>query len=67
MDILLQKKALKIWLNAKFGEIKNYKNIARNVSNTGHWGNGDYEIQITNDDDIEYIHSMIKELYKQKV
>lgn len=67
VDILLQKKALKIWLNAKFGEIHDYKNIARDVSNTGHWGNGDYEIQITNDDDIEYIHSMIKELYKQKV
>jgi predicted transport protein len=33
---------------------------------TGHWGNGDYEIQISNDDEIEYIFSLIKQFYKMK-
>ena len=66
IDIHLQKKALKIWLNTKIGSLDDHKNIARNVSNTGHWGNGDYEIQISNDDDIEYIFSLIKQFYKMK-
>lgn len=62
-DILLQKKALKLWFNTKIDTLDDPRNIARDVSNTGHWGNGDYEIQISNDDDIEYIFSLIKQLY----
>lgn len=65
-DILLQKKAIKFWFNAKIGTLDDSRNIARDVSNTGHWGNGDYEIQISNDDDIEYIFSLIKQLYNKK-
>ena len=66
VDIHLQKKALKIWLNTSFGSLDDSRLIARNVSNIGHWGNGDYEIQISNDDDLEYIFSLIKQLYKIK-
>lgn len=66
LDIHLQKKALKIWLNTKVGTLDDPRNIARDVSNTGHWGNGDYQIQISNDEDIEYIFSLIKQLYKSK-
>ncbi|WP_242983070.1 DUF5655 domain-containing protein [Clostridium tertium] len=66
VDIHLQKKALKMWLNTKVGTLDDSRNITRDVSNTGHWGNGDYEIQISNDEDIEYIFSLIKQLYKSK-
>lgn len=66
IDIHLQKKALKMWLNTKIGTINDSRNITRDVSNTGHWGNGDYEIQISNDEDIEYIFSLIKQVYKNK-
>lgn len=66
IDILLQKKGLKIWLNTKMGTIDDSKNIAKDMSKTGHWGNGDYEIQISNDDEIEYIFSLIKQIYRIK-
>ena len=66
VDIHLQKKALKMWLNTKVGTLDDSRNITRDVSNTGHWGNGDYEIQISNDEDIEYIFSLIKQVYKNK-
>ena len=32
---------------------------------TGHWGNGDYEIQIKNDEDFEYILSHVKQSIKK--
>ncbi|MGL5245150.1 MAG: DUF5655 domain-containing protein, partial [Sarcina sp.] len=67
VDILIQKKAVKVWLNAKFGELNDLKNISRDVSNTGHWGNGDYEIRVDSDDEIEYIFSLIKQLYKLRI
>ncbi len=33
----------------------------RDISNTGHWGNDDYELVIKNTDDLEYIMSLIKQ------
>ncbi|MCE5221534.1 MAG: DUF5655 domain-containing protein [Clostridium sp.] len=66
VDIHLQKRALKLWLNTKMGTIDDSKNISKDMSNTGHWGNGDYEIQIVDDEELEYIFSLIKQLYRIK-
>lgn len=66
IDILPRKKSLKIWLNCKWGNIDDPKMTFRDVSNIGHWGNGDYEASISNDEDIEYIFSLIKQVYKIK-
>lgn len=63
-DIEMQKKALKIFINAKFGSINDPKNIAKDVSNIGHRGNGEYQIQIENDNDLEYIMSLIKQVIR---
>ena len=65
VDICIQKKAIKIWINSKFNQLDDPKKIARDVSNTGHWGNGDYEIRVIDDENIEYIISLIKQSYKQ--
>lgn len=64
-DIHVQKKALKIWINLFKGELDDPKELARDVSNIGHWGNGDYELQIQNDENIDYIMSLIKQSYKK--
>ena len=63
-DIEMQKKAIKIFINAKFGSINDPKNIAKDVSNIGHRGNGEYQIQIENDNDLEYIMSLIKQVIR---
>jgi predicted transport protein len=65
VDILPQIKALKIWINLNKGELDDPKGLARDVSTTGHWGNGDYEIQIKTDEDFEYILSLIKQSIKK--
>lgn len=58
----LQKKNIKIWLNAKWGEIAEPKGIAYDVSNKGHYGYGDYEIDMSDDSQLEYILSLMKEI-----
>lgn len=65
VDIHPQKKALKMWLNLNIGELDDNKLIARDVSKTGHWGNGDYEIQISSDDEFEYILSLIRQSFNR--
>lgn len=57
----LQKKNIKVWLNAKWGEIAEPKGIAYDVSNKGHYGYGDYEIDMSDDSQLEYILSLVKE------
>jgi len=63
-DITILKKTLKLWINLKKGYLDDPKNIARDVSNVGHWGSGDYEISIENDKNIEYIMSLVKQAIK---
>jgi predicted transport protein len=65
VDIQIQKNGLKLWLNLKKGQLDDPKGISRDVSSVGHHGNGEYEIQIKTDEDIEYIMSLIKQSLKQ--
>jgi predicted transport protein len=58
----LQKKNIKIWLNAKWGEMNEPKGIAHDVSNKGHYGYGDYEIDMKDDSQLEYVLSLMKEI-----
>lgn len=65
VDIHIQKNALKLWLNLKQGELDDPKEIARDVSSVGHWGNGDYEIVMRSDEEMEDILSLIKQSLKK--
>jgi len=64
-DIHVQKKALKLWINLKTGELDDPKHVTKDVSHIGHWGNGDYGIQVKDDENLEYIASLIKQSYKK--
>jgi len=55
------KKGLKLFINLSKGQLDDAKGLMRDVSNTGHWGNGDYETVVTNTKDLEYIMSLIKQ------
>lgn len=60
-DIEIQNKNLRLFINIKKGCLDDTKNIARDVSNIGHWGNGDYEIKIFDSKNLEYIMSLVKQ------
>jgi len=62
-DLNIQKSSLKLCLNMKKGTLNDHKNVARDVSQVGHWGNGDYQIDMKNAEDIRYIVSLIEQSY----
>ena len=64
-DIVLLTNGLKIYLNLKSGNLQDVKNIVRDVSNVGHWGNGAYEIKMSDNEDIDYILSLINQSLKK--
>ena len=63
IDVEIQRNALKFWINMKKNSLDDPKHIMRDVSNIGRFGNGDYELKITNDENIEYLMSLIKQSY----
>ena len=62
-DVAVLRKSIKVWLNMSSGHLDDAKKLARDVSEIGHHGNGDYEIQMIDDSEIEYIVSLIKQSY----
>ena len=58
----LQKKQIKVFIGAKWGAIEDSKGLARDVSQVGHFGTGDYQIQVDSDKDLEYIMSLVKQV-----
>ncbi|WNZ28480.1 MAG: hypothetical protein IAX21_07370 [Candidatus Bathyarchaeota archaeon] len=67
IDVHLKKSKLKLWINLNKGELDDPKNMARDVSNIGHWGNGDYEISLNPNTELDYLMTLIKQSYKKHV
>lgn len=61
--LILYKSSLLIVLNLKKGNLNDPQKIARDVSNVGHWGNGDYEIKLENSNNLGYALSLIRQSY----
>lgn len=60
-DVCILKSSLKFWINLKRGQLDDPKNLARDVSSIGHWGNGDYEIMVSDTANLEYVMSLMKQ------
>ena len=58
---------LKVVFNAEQGELNDYLNRTRDVSNIGHLGHGDYELKIINRIEIDYLMELFRESYELKL
>lgn len=64
VDIELTKNKLKIDINMKKGTLEDLLNITEDISEIGHWGNGDYRVTINNSNDIDSLMPLIKQSLK---
>ncbi|WP_334321587.1 DUF5655 domain-containing protein [Gilliamella apicola] len=62
VSIHLQNRSLKLWLNAKKGNLDDPKKLTKDVSNVGHWATGDYELTVSDTNNLEYIMSLVKQI-----
>jgi predicted transport protein len=63
LSLQIQNSKIKIWINLKKGNLEDPKNITRDVSEKGHYAVGDYEIHLKDDENLEYVLSLIKQSY----
>ncbi len=62
VGLKVQRSGLKLTLNAKWGQLNDARQLARDVSEVGHHSTGDYQIQVSSDKELEYIMSLIKQV-----
>ncbi|GHP38295.1 hypothetical protein VN1180_13070 [Helicobacter pylori] len=67
VDIVVQTKDLKLYLNMKFNELQDEKNLARDMTNKGHLGNGDIEVKLETKEDIPYCLGLIKQALEKQM
>ncbi|GAA9590794.1 DUF262 and DUF1524 domain-containing protein [Helicobacter pylori] len=67
VDIVVQTKDLKLYLNMKFNELQDEKNLARDMTNKGHLGNGDIEVKLETKENIPYCLGLIKKALEKQM
>ncbi|MGA2971874.1 MAG: DUF5655 domain-containing protein [Candidatus Bathyarchaeia archaeon] len=66
VDLVIQKSSVKIYLNVPSGKLNDPYNLARDLEkpkHVGHWGNGDYEVDVRGGQVIEKAFELIKQSY----
>ncbi|PUD44319.1 DUF262 and DUF1524 domain-containing protein [Helicobacter pylori] len=67
VDIVVQNKDLKLYLNMEFNELQDEKNLARDMTNKGHLGNGDIEVKLEIKENIPYCLGLIKQALEKQM
>lgn len=67
VDVIPQAKRLRLTLNLAFSEINDPRNICRDVSGLGRWGNGDVEVAIASIDELPYVMSLVRQSLERQM
>ena len=63
VDIVFQKQRLRISINMKFSEINDPNGICKDITGLGRWGNGDAELFMEHQDELDQIMEIVKQSY----
>ena len=64
VDIVPQKNRLRLTLNMKFSDIIDPKELCWDVTDKGHWGNGDVEFGVNNVSELDDVMDLILQSYR---
>ena len=67
VDIVVYKTKLNLTLNMKFDEIVDPRNICRDITGLGKWGNGDVLVDYTEESDLDYIMELVKQSFNKQL
>ncbi|MUU40067.1 DUF262 and DUF1524 domain-containing protein [Helicobacter pylori] len=67
VDIVPLKNGLKLYLNMPFNELQDEKNLARDMTNKGHLGNGEIEVKLETKENIPYCLGLIKQALEKQM
>lgn len=64
-DVILYRSEIRITLNVKTGQLIDPQNITTDFTKPkkGHWGNGDYEVKLEDDKELDAVFELVKQSY----
>ena len=66
-DVIIFNKGISIVINLKKGQLNDPLNLCSDMSERGHWGNGDYKLAMYDNENLEYAISMVKQSLHDKL
>lgn len=63
VDVVPQKRRLRLSLNMPFDAIHDPKGLCKDVSNIGRWGNGDVEVGVATMEDVDAVMPLIRQAF----
>jgi predicted transport protein len=64
VDLVPKKNGFDVFLNLDFSEIKDPQELCEDVSNKGHWANGNIKFKLESRKDLDYAMVLIKQAYE---
>ena len=66
-DLIIYNKGVGVIINMKKGTLDDYLNLTEDLSDKGHWGNGDYRVWMHTNEHIDYVLNLIKQSFKNQL
>lgn len=67
VDVIPQAKRLRLILNMPFADIDDPKELCRDVTGLGRWGNGDVEVGLQTADELPYVMSLVRQAFERQM
>jgi len=64
VDVIPQKSKLLLSLNIPFGALVDPRGVARDVSEISRWGNGLYEVELSEESDFDYVFGLVRQAFE---
>ena len=66
VDLVPQKRRLRLTLNLRFDELTDPRGLAADITNLGLWGNGDVQVELDNERQITYAMELVRQAFAAK-
>ena len=67
VDVVPQKRRLRLSLNLRFHELHDPKGLAKDVTNLGRWGNGDAEVELSKLEGLPYVLGLVRQAFEKQM
>jgi predicted transport protein len=67
VDVVPQANRLRLSLNMKFADVSDPRNLCKDVTALGRWGNGDVEVGLTTLEELPYVLGLVRQSLEQQL
>lgn len=67
VDVVPQANRLRLSINLDFHELRDPREMAKDVTGIGRWGNGDVEVHLASEEDLPYVIGLVRQSFEKQM